>query len=323
MERTVVTEAVRLTYGQNWSAYNRAQTTEKDHLQVLLRELCNGITEPEPKRMGRPRLPLADVIFAATLKVYTTMSGRRATPDIRASADDEHVAPSYNSLFRAMDRADLAPLLKSLVEQSARPLAAVEKTFAADGTGFSTTSYERWFDHRYGEERKYRRFVKAHAMCGTLTNVVTAVEVTESSVADVVMLEQLLGTTAKNGFKMDEVSADKAYLSHANLAAIERVGAVPFIPFKENSVSTGSPAWERMWHYASFRRDEFLAHYHRRSNVEATFSAIKRKFGPGVRSKLPAAQVNEVLLKCLCQNLSCLVQAFNQLGIEPTFWQRK
>ncbi len=32
---------------------------------------------------GRPRLPLADVVYGATMKVYTTMSGRRATTEIR------------------------------------------------------------------------------------------------------------------------------------------------------------------------------------------------------------------------------------------------
>jgi transposase len=32
-------------------------------------------------------------------------------------------------------------------------------------------------------------------------------------------------------------------------------------------------------------REDFLKHYHQRSNVESTFSAIKRKFGDSVRSK--------------------------------------
>jgi transposase len=112
-------------------------------------------------------------------------------------------------------------------------------------------------------------------------------------------------------------------LSHANLAAVERVGAVPFVPFKSNSGAAGSDAWERMYHYFSLNRESFLSHYHRRSNVEATFSAMKRKFGPGVRSKTTVAQFNEVLLKCLCFNLSCLVHAIHELGINPQFWMPK
>jgi len=68
-----------------------------------------------------------------------------------------------------------------------------------------------------------------------------------------------------------------------------------------------------------YRSDEFLAAYHKRSNVESTFSAIKRKFGGSVRSKKYTAQVNEILCKVLCHNLSCLVHAMHELGIEPTF----
>jgi transposase len=37
-----------------------------------------------------------------------------------------------------------------------------------------------------------------------------------------------------------------------------------------------------MWHHFWLKRDDFLRNYHRRSNVEATFSAIKRKFGGAV-----------------------------------------
>lgn len=70
-----------------------------------------------------------------------------------------------------------------------------------------------------------------------------------------------------------------------------------------------------------YKQQEFLAHYHRRSNVESTFSAVKRKFGASVRSKNETAQVNEVLCKCLCYNLSVLVHAMFELGIEPTFWE--
>ena len=46
---------------------------------------------------------------------------------------------------------------------------------------------------------------------------------------------------------------------------------------------------------------------------------MKRKFGPSVRSKNTTAQVNEVLCKALCYNLSVLVHAMHELGIDPNF----
>jgi transposase len=276
--------------------------------------------QPKQER-GRPRL-LADAVYCATMKVYTTMSGRRATTDIRACEEHGHVehAASYSSVFRYTDRADLMPLFKVLVEESAAPLKAIEKTFAVDGTGFATNTYSRWYDHKYGEEKRVQKWVKAHAMVGTVTNIITAVEVTEGHVHDSPMFAPVVEKTKANGFELREVSADKAYLSHDNLALVEKLGGVPYVPFKSNSGSTGSAAWERMWHYFSLNKEDFLAHYHKRSNVESTFSSVKRKFGGSVRSKLLPAQLNEVLLKCLCHNLSMLVHSIHEMGIEPKFW---
>lgn len=318
-----VTETpARQTYSQNWPAYNRAQCEEKECIQLLLKGLCDGIQQP-PQGPGRPRLPLANVVYGATMKVYGTMSGRRSITDLRdceAKGLVDH-APSYNTIFRYVEQPELLSLLTLLVEESAAPLRAIEQHFAVDGTGFSTNTYTRWFDHKYGKETRVKNWVKAHAIVGVKTNVVTSVRVTDGNGADSPQLIPLLSSTVANGFGVAELSADKAYLSNDNLVAIESVGAAPYIPFKSNSQRTGeSEAWRRLYHLFELHREVFLEHYHRRSNVESTFSAIKRKFGGSVRSKLPAAQYNEVLLKCLCHNLSTLVHSIHELGIEPRFW---
>lgn len=319
----VVTESVKVTrktYSRDWPAYNAAQCAEKDTVQTLLRGLCDGIVAPARKVRGRKPIAFSDAAYAMTMKVCTTVSGRRATPDIDACAADGKLARtiSYNSLFDYFDKPEMTPILVSLIEQSAAPLATVETSFAIDSTGFGTSVYRRWFDAKYGREMKESTWLKAHAMIGTTTNVVTAISVTDSSGADSPEMPALVASTSQR-FVMAEVSADKAYLGHANLAAVEAVGAVPYVPFKSNSKSSGSPAWRRMWGVFLYKQDEFLAHYHKRSNVEATFSAIKRKFGGAVRSKSFTAQVNEILCKVLCHNLSCLVHAMHELGIEPPF----
>jgi transposase len=68
-----------------------------------------------------------------------------------------------------------------------------------------------------------------------------------------------------------------------------------------------------------FRKQEFLQHYHKRSNVESTFSMMKRKFGDSIRSKTDVAMVNEVLCKVLCHNLVVLIHEMYELGIDPVF----
>lgn len=317
----VVTETMRVTYKQDWPAYNAAQCEEKERVQLLLRGLCEGIQAPPYRGRGRPRVPLADVIYAATMKVFVGLSGRRASSDIRdakAKGLIDHAA-HYNSVFDYMLRPELTPLLKVLIQESAAPLAAVESKFAIDGTGFTTVSYTRWFDEKYGKERSEHVWVKLHAVTGVHTNVVTAAEVTEGSKNDSPELPHLARETAER-FKVEEFLADKGYIAAKNLEAIEKIGAQAYIPFKENNTGQGPEAWRRMWHLYSFHRPEFLAHYHARSNVESTFSAMKRKFGATVRAKDYQSQVNEVLLKVLAHNLSCIVHSIHELGIEPQFW---
>src|SRR5882672_5700978 len=76
------TVTVKQTYKQEWTAYNQAQTHEKEKFQELLAELCKSIEEPE-QAMGRKRLPLSDVVFAGAFKVYSSVSGRRFMSDLR------------------------------------------------------------------------------------------------------------------------------------------------------------------------------------------------------------------------------------------------
>lgn len=318
--------AKRRTYPQNWSAYNEAQTTEKAHIEVLLKSLCDALHEPPQSGRGRRRITLRDGIFASVMKVYSTLSGRRATTDIRDSAQRLEMVkvPHYNSIFRCLESEATTQILTGMIEECAAPLAQIENLlgqFSQDSTGFSMATYARWFDQKYGKLRAKHAWVKLHIMVGTATNVVAGVKV--SGEADCPLLPGLLKTTAQR-FRVREVSADKAYLSKANLKAIEEVGAEPFIPFKANSTggSSTSPQWGRMWAHFSLRGEDFLKHYHRRSNVESTMWMLKSKFGSSVRSKLPTAQVNEVLCKVLCHNLTCIVHAITEFGIKADFTTR-
>lgn len=325
----VVEQSLQITYRQDWRAYNAAQTNEKEHVSILLKSLCSGIVFDRPMRpqRGRPRLPLSDVVYSAVMKTFTGFSARRAMSDIRESKAKglTDVAPHFNTTLTYFEKPELTPVLTALIEESAAPLTKIERNFAADATGFSTSTYYRWFDAKYGREMSAQKWIKLHASVGVLSNVVTCARMTAGTgegTADCPHLPALVEGTAKR-FAMAEVSADKAYLSSENLEAIEKVGAKPYIPFKINSTAdggNGSEAWQRMHALFTLNKDEFLRSYHRRSNVESTFFMIKKKFGAAVRARLEAAQFNEVLCKVLCHNLSVLVHSTYELGFEPRFW---
>jgi hypothetical protein len=190
-------------------------------------------------------------------------------------------------------------------------------TSPSTAAAFGTSKFERWYDEKYGATRTRAEWVKAHVCCGVKTNVVTAAFIGDKTAADCPQLPELAKKTAEN-FRIEEMSGDKAYLSADNLATIDTHGGTPYIPFKTNSVLGNTPLWDRMFHCFNLHRDEFLAHYHKRSNVESTFSAVKRLFGDALRSKTPTAMVNEVLAKLVSFNLTCVIHEWYELGIDPT-----
>ncbi|MGA7382639.1 MAG: transposase [Terriglobales bacterium] len=324
----LITETVALasveqrpTYPQVWQAYNAAQINEKDRFQSLLFDLCRGIQQPPIQRTGRPSLPLADAIFSVAFKVYSTVSARRFMSDLRAAQINGFISktPHYNSIFNYLENPEMTPFLRTLITQSSLPLQSVETDFAVDSSGFMTTRFVRWFDVKYGKEHSEREWVKCHLMCGVKTNIVTAVEIADKHASDARQLPALVEATAKN-FRVSEVSADKAYGGNPATDAVVQAGGTPFISFRGNATGGVGGTFGQMFHYFMFKREEFLQHYHKRSNVESTFSMMKRKFGDSLRSKTDVAMVNETLCKILCHNLVVLIHEMYELGIDPVFW---
>jgi transposase len=236
------------------------------------------------------------------------------------AAERGHVSRGmhFNSVLNALENPSLTPILKSLVVRSSLPMRAVETTFSPDSSGFCTSRFTRWFDVKYGVTRETADWVKVHVMCGVKTNIVTAVEILGKDANDCPQFKPLLETTAA-GFKIETVPADKGYLSAENLELTAAHGGVAYIPFKVNSVEGNGSLWDTMLLRFLLFRDNFLAKYHARSNVESTFSMIKRKFGDAVRSKTDTAMTNEALCKILAHNVCVCIAEWYELGIEPTF----
>ena len=59
-----------------------------------------------------------------------------------------------------------------------------------------------------------------------------------------------------------------------------------------------------MYYFFQLNREEFMEHYHKRSNVESTNAAIKRKFRETLKSKNQIAQINALMAKIFEYNLT-------------------
>jgi hypothetical protein len=175
---TTKTETVKVTYKQNWPAYNAAQTEEKARFILLLNALCQLVDQPAQTK-GRPRLPLADMVFACAYKVYSCFSSRRFMSDLREAETQEHIgkAAHFNSVSRYLADPTLTEVFSQLVTLSSLPLKGIENHFAVDSSGFSTCRFVRWFSKKYGREIDNREWVKVHLMCGVDTKIVTSVDV--------------------------------------------------------------------------------------------------------------------------------------------------
>jgi transposase len=250
------------------------------------------------------------------------LSARRFGTDIDEAFEKGFLTRKLHPMMTAnfLEQEILTPVLQKLIVKSSLPLRSVETTFAPDSTGFSTSRFVRWFDEKYGANRSGREWVKAHAICGVNTHIVTAVEILDKNAGDCPQFGPLVKRTAEN-FTVKEVPADKAYLSRENLELVQDLGGMAYIPFKSNSAQgEAGSLWEKMFHFYSLNREKFEKHYHQRSNAESAFSMVKAKFRDCVRSKNETAMKNEVLCKFLAHNICVLIMSQIELGIEPVFW---
>jgi hypothetical protein len=254
-------------------------------------------------------------------KVYCGLSSRRFGTDLNEAHERGFLSrtipgPKVTAFF---EDPYFTPILKELIGYSARPLRSVETKFAIDSSGFGSSRYEKWYDQKYGITRHKCTWVKVHLASGTQTHIVTAVRILDKDAADSPQFVPLVKETRRH-FEIGEVSADKAYASLENFEAVAECGGTAFIAFKENATGSVGGMYEKAFHFFQFNRDEYLVRYHSRSNVESTFSSIKRKFGDSVMSRTDTAMANETLCKVLCHNLTCLIQEQENLGIVPIFW---
>jgi len=308
-----------ITYSQDWSAYNMAQAHEIELFDHLLSELVSIVEELE-QHMGRPKIRLKDQIFCCVMKVYSQLSLRRSQCLYHQALERQQIAyaPHYNAISRTLLNPKMTSMLHNLVRLSALPLAGIEKDFAVDSSGFRCSSFGEYCEYAHGTKRMHN-WLKVHISTGVKTNIVADVIITDEYGADDPQFEPLVRGTAQ-GFTINEVSADGIYSSRKNHKVVDELGGRAYIPFDSNATGkTGGALWKKAFHYFQLHRDEFEEHYHKRSNAESTFSAIKNKFGEIIKSRKRTAQINEMLCKIIAYNITVLISAMFELGITPNF----
>lgn len=222
----------------------------------------------------------------------------------------------FNTISSFLEKEAATDILTDLIMRTSLPAAPFERVFAADSTGFVGKSYVRWQDIKYRGASEHL-WAKMHIMAGTETHMITAVIIKERDAADLGQLPELLSITAKN-FIIEEVLCDRVYNTVKNQRLIAEIGARAFIPFKTNHTGRRGGIWKVKLTEWNENREESLAHYSQRAQVETAFSMMKMKFGDSLRSKNEVPMKNEALCKALCHNISCLIRMMyeRKVGME-------
>ncbi len=306
---------------QNWSAYTQAQNEHKKGIMDITKEMLDLIEIKKITRAGRPNAHLKDICFALILKTFSQLSSRRLHGELELAKELNYIEylPHFTVTMKYLRSQEMNQLLKELLRLSALPIKKMSsQKFSIDSTGFSTSIFGRWFDHKWGKETTKREWVKCHAMIENTSNVIVNATISVGTAGDSPRFEKLVNETSKD-FPIQEVLADKAYSSRKNLEIVTNIGAISFIPFKSNARGIprgGSHIWRKMYKYFKERPQEFLEHYHMRSNVETSFAMIKIKFGSSLASKTFIGQQNEILLKLIVHNCCCLIHEYYERNIE-------
>ena len=198
-----------------------------------------------------------------------------------------------------------------MIAETSRRLVRGRGNVAGDATGVSTRQYQRWFDVRHGKKTRRRLFAKLHAIVATKAPwpFFLSARITAGTRGGSPELEGLLERLAPE-VELGNTTLDTGYQSRRNAERIEARGGLPVMDLTANvthALSAGHPAWKRMVRRQWGNRRGFRCQYRRRTVIEGTFGAIKRRFGQTVRTRRRHAQRIEILSRVVLWTVLGLV----------------
>jgi hypothetical protein len=254
--------------------------TERERFEFLLHDLCSVVLSPEQWR-GRPRKPLADVVFAAVLQAYVGVSSRRAMSDVTAAHEAGLIEECLSSktLTHYIGEPILTDLLRALTRTTAEAIGFVEDRFTVERLVFQTPKYERWFDPKRGRERKRRVEIAVTFAAGETTRIVSDTALSPSETVPVDMSQS-------GWFTRPWTATDKAI---SDLTDLEMETCPNFL--------------HDLWGMGEV---DLHRAYAKPSGFTAA-QAIEQRFGTVLLSKTMTAQINEVLCRLLAYNLCTII----------------
>lgn len=288
---------------------------EKENFLKAMNLFLDGINLEVEQYQGRPRVMKRDVVKCLLVKTYHQFSYRRAMYDIEDLFHQGKVNQIIQrpTLIKYMLDPELTKELQKLIGLSS--LSFVNKTTCIifDSTWFPKMLRlsGNTLKERFKGNIKIPSFVKTmklHVSMCRDTKIITHAIPSIGTAHDSPFFKELLEESVKLGFKIDELLADKGYLSKDSYKLAEEYGIKAFIDFRANvNVKRGgSKLWAQQLILSRENPKEWKESYRNRVLVESLFSTIKRKWGNYLRSRNETAEFNEMLLLSLVHNLTVI-----------------
>lgn len=288
------------------------------------------------RKPGRPHAEPRDIVHAAILKTFEHRTGRGTVELMDRAVAAGYLAgrkpPHYNTLYEQMADPALMPIFQDLVFATARPFVDNARSFAIDSTGFTTSVFERWNNHKHGSKKaqqalkilngnRKHQWVKAHFVVDTDSFAITACAMTNRRVGDVTMADSLIHDVIRSGCTIEKFTADAAYISTDVVELLENANAEAYITFRRNMNGRSSKALTRLHAKMTSEPESYLQEFHARSSVESAIGVLKKQWGGNVSARLPHAMYAELMTKVIAHNISRLVYAICAMDLDPTFWK--
>src|SRR3989344_2245297 len=295
--------------------YNKIQETEFLNFFEFVKYLTNYVCK------GRKMKSMINCLLI--IHKFPNLSLRRARGFLlllRKFGIINSDIPCFKTLSNYRENNCLQVILDKLIEESSKPLSAIEHDFATDATGIRKNLFSSWYSIRCQKEIKKRDHLTIHITTGVKSNIVTALNVEIKSGNDNKIFREHVDKTAEN-FKINEWSGDGKYWCKANCKKINEVGAKPYFKVWKNwsGKSRGCMQWKLMNLESKNNPKEYGKHYHKRSNVESTNHSKKVLHGNKVYSHLTSSRVNEETLRWINHNINVLNRAKHEWKINPKF----
>lgn len=286
----------------------------------LLRSLLEPLFPlPSERRRGRQFTDPMNLILGVVIRILHRKSGDLAqayveqaweTQIMRTNGSNNLRPPSVEALTSNMTKPRAVRIMKQVNAQLCKVVAHIRESGIIDGSEYNipvrdhTTSVPA--DANAEQRRKHQIMtVKINYLIGDKTNMIFGSRVMPGKMHDSKRTIAILSETLAMK-RIDDLVADKAYLSDAILQWLQDHGIRAIIPPKSNTKGKKSELLKRHAEWWNTTPPE-VKNYNRRQGVECSFSSDKRINGENLLSKKRNSQAVELYGHVIIQNLRELI----------------